>query len=305
MNSRQESKLSMYHTVLRHFEENETLIKTIVPFENAITELRATVEAISKAVQQQLRSTTGATLSKNEARSTLTRLTVEMADALYAYAADTSNHILKEAADLNRSDLRRYKDEELAPQCTNILQLAQAQGNNLDPYGIAPTTITALKTAADNYTAAVTGPRHAIAQRVTYRKNLEALYKKADAILKDRIDKLVPRFLGTNADFVSTFAADRSMIKPYSTVTQLRGVVLNSETQKPVRNASIQLVEMGLSIQSSTTGGFLIKPLQKGAYTLNISKPGFVSQVLKEVDVVLGQLNRLQVSLVPVVEKKS
>ncbi len=305
MNAIQEAKLGMYHSVLAYLDANDAIITAIPAFKIAVGDLRATVSAINQVVQQQVRSITGIAVNKSASKKNLAGLTTKMADTLYAFAFDTHDAVMKAAVRISRSRLQRCRDAELVPRSRNILELVQTHQQALHDYGITAASITAFQGAVDAYDSAMPAPRNAVAERVAYRKKLQALFREADSTLNDRIGKLIAAFAGDAPAFVNVYMANRSIINPPRTVTQLRGTVINKETKKPVVGALVRLPQLGIVVKTNTRGNFLIKPLPRGMYTVTISSEGLEPQEISDVNIILGHINRLQIQMKPIVQDVS
>jgi Carboxypeptidase regulatory-like domain len=265
MNAKQESNLNMCHSVLTHCETNAAITSTVTAYSNAIATLKTTLSAISSTVQQQLRNTKGITISKGENKQSLASLTVEIAGAVFAYASDIANTILKNAAKITVSELLRSRDEEMGPRCSAILKLAQNNKDELKPYGITDAVITSLQAAIDAYTAAVPAPRNAAAQNAAYRETLKSLFKTANSIIKEKLDKLSP--------------------------------VTSAATGEAIKDAAIEISGLGIVIKSNAKGDFAVKPLPFGEYSFTISKEGFASQTITNFKITQGVINKLEVAL--------
>jgi hypothetical protein len=87
-----------------------------------------------------------------------------------------------------------------------------------------------------------------------------------------------------------------------SQLGELRGKIIDSKTKKPVDYASIQLKLNGIikaQVKSDDDGDFIIKPLQPGDYTLEVSSIGYQGQSISGISVISDQATYQNVSLVP------
>ncbi len=92
------------------------------------------------------------------------------------------------------------------------------------------------------------------------------------------------------------------MANAQSQLGGLRGKIIDSKTKKPVDYASIQLKLNGVikaQVKSDDDGEFVIKPLQPGDYTLEVSFIGYQSQSISGISVISDADAYQNVSLMP------
>ena len=293
MNATQESKLNMYRATQKHCTDNAAIVATLPAFQTTLNAFNVKVSAIIAATQQEDLVTKGITVDKSEAKKSLCRLTTDIAAPIFAYASASANNKLKQEVNFSYSDLLRTKDDVMAPRCQNIKDLATANLAALASYGLTAAGLTALQTEIDTYQAKVPTPRNSAAQKKTIRENLKKLIKEADTVLKEQMDKTVVGFKAAHPDFVSTYKANRIIIDPGKTQTTLKGLILNSMDKLPVGGAAIVVVETGNKASSNEKGGYEIKPIPAGIYTINISAPKYKDKTEKEVTVKQGQITNM------------
>ena len=186
MTNRQEVKLNMYNSVLTHCSQNQRVVETIPALETSIAAFKTTVTAITTTVQQQLQATKGHTQGKTDNRQALCTFANEVAGALFAFATDKKDAVMKAKVKTSYSALRQLRDEELAPACRIYLDLATANEAALADYGLLPAVIASFKAAIESYNTTVPAPRNALALRSAYKKSLATLFTNADEILKNK-----------------------------------------------------------------------------------------------------------------------
>ena len=297
MNATQESKLNMYRATQKHCTDNAAIVATVPAFQTTLNAFNVKVSAIIAATQQEDLVTKGITVDKSEAKKSLCRLTTDIAAPIFAYASASANNKLKQEVNFSYSDLLRTKDDVMAPRCQNIKDLATANLAALASYGLTAAGLTALQTEIDTYQAKVPTPRNSAAQKKTIRENLKKLIKEADTVLKEQMDKTVVGFKAAHPDFVSTYKANRIIIDPGKTQTTLKGLILNSMDKLPVGGAAIVVVETGNKASSNEKGGYEIKPIPAGIYTISISAPKYKDKTEKEVTVKQGQITNMDIVL--------
>jgi hypothetical protein len=298
MTSRQEVKLNMYNSVLTHCDQNQRVVETIPALETSIAALKTTVTAITTTVQQQLQATKGHTQGKTDSRQALCTFANEVAGALFAYATDKKDAVMKEKVKTSFSALRLLRDEELAPVCRIYADLATVNEAVLADYGLLPAVIASFKAAIENYYATVPAPRNAVALRSAYKKSLAVLFTNADEILKNKIDKLSLPLKKSNRGFMDAYNSNRRIIDTGGITTQLKLTIKGEkDADGVISGAMVKIGKLGIEAVTNKQGQLLLKPVIQGEYDIEISKEGYQPQTITEVKITRGQANAVEIAL--------
>ena len=178
MNKQNEDRMSMFYALLQVLAKHVAVWTGIVPFKNAHDELKGNVASIENATQTQETSLKGVALDKRFKKEAMVKKTLEITQAIYAYAVDQGDLVLREQADYSRSDLMGVRDAVVAQTCQNIHDLANPIIAALGAYGLVAADLTTQQTAIDAYTATVGSPRAALTVRKGATAEIEALVKE-------------------------------------------------------------------------------------------------------------------------------
>lgn len=214
LTARQETKNNMYNVVIVQCDANPAIVATNAALASALEEFKTIVGRIDTAAQSSAAVTTGLSTDKNVSKDALSRTASIIAGQIYAYAAKNKNNELKEAVDFSQTDLRRLKDGELVPRCQTIHDLGITNLGALADYNVTSAALTDLQTTIQNYAASVPKPRTAQTDRSTVKLNIKNLFKEADEILVEQMDRLVESMSKTQPDFVNTYKSARVIIDP-------------------------------------------------------------------------------------------
>lgn len=214
LEARQEAKLNMYEVVETHCTDNAAATATNKAFEAAFDELKPIIANIKSSAQLSSAVLTGIAADKKVSKRSLSELSATMGGRIYAFAAKNGNNTLKDAVNFSVSDLLRLKDGELAPRCQAIHDAGITNLAALSDYGVTNDKLAELQTAITAYSVAVPKPRTAISNRSTLKANIKQMFKDADAILVERMDKLVEDYAKDNSDFVLTYKSARVIVDP-------------------------------------------------------------------------------------------
>lgn len=297
MTKRQEDKLNMYDSVLMQYNQNETSFDTMVALQNAYAALKTVVAAINSTSQQQLPSAKGHTINKADKKNSISNFGNEVAGALYAWAIDQKDLVLKEKVKTTYSALFTMRDEELANLCRTYYGIAAANQLVLTDYGLTKEVVDSFKMAIDNYQTTVPAPRNAVAQRKAYRAKLASLFKEADTILKSKVDKLSLPLKKTNPDYLETYLVNRRIVNSATNSTALRIIVTDAITSEPINDVAIQIEALALQRVTDKQGQVTIKPIPQGVYQIKLHKEGYLPQTIAEQKATLGKTSITNVLL--------
>ncbi len=300
MTSRNEAKLGMYNAVLTHIEANGTITATVPAFETAAASLRTIYNNIIEAAQQEEQAIKGITLDKSAARIALCQEAANIAAAVFAFAAAASNNTLKEQVNYPVSKLLLTKDELLIPACNNIHDLANTNVAVLTPYGVTGARLTSFNVLISDYQEVIPTPRNAATSKAAVRTSLTNLFKQADEIFKTQLDKIAMQFKTSNIDFYNTYKQNRIILDAATSSTQVTGVITDSETNQPIANVKVQVVDQPYTATSNAIGEYTVKIPVPGTYNLAFTIiAGYNNKTQNGVSVTLGQSTTLNMQLVP------
>jgi hypothetical protein len=287
----------MYRATEKHCDDNTEITKNMPAFVTAIADFKAKVAELNGTTQLRSSVLTGITTDKNAFRQSLGTQASDVAGMIFAFASVIGNNTLKQEVNFSVSRLIQGNEETFVSRCQNIHAKGVENLAALADYGITQQTLSDLQTAITNYVAKSPQTRTAKSNRKTLTANLSSLFKQADTILKERLDKLVVAFRAEHPDFVKSYEANRIIIDAASTTTQLKGKVTGKSDGLPIKGATVKVVEANLTAQTDAKGEYLIKPIVVGKYTITFSKEGFTSKEIDDVDAKLGAVNVLNVAL--------
>ena len=297
MNAGQEAKLTMYRATEKHDDDNSTIIAAVPAFQTAFTNFKAKIAANINTAQLKDTPLTDIVVNKSSSRQTLCGIATDTAGIIFAFASATGNQTLKQEVNFTLYKLLKTCDEQLAPRCQNIHARGIEKKDAMEDYGITTAKLAALQTAINNYAAETPKPRTALSQRKTLTSNLRQIFKDADAILTEQMDKLVSNFKAANPDFVATYETVRIIIDPASTTTQINGIVTDSTNGNPIKNATVTIVELSKTAATNFAGSYSFKPVANGTYTVTATATGFENFQADGVEIKLGVITSLNVEL--------
>lgn len=215
MNALQEATLNMQRAVEQHLDANTTIIAAVPAFVTAFNKVKGFNAQIADAAGAQETPRTGIAKDKGTSKSTLAETVLIVAKPTRAFAVDTDNNQLREEVNYTFNKLMRLRDDQIAPRCQVIHDLAATNLAALAPYGITPEKLENLQNKIDSYLAETPKPRTARADRSIKTANLTELFRESKKALK-QMDDLIDNFAADHPEFVATYKNLREIDKPPS-----------------------------------------------------------------------------------------
>jgi len=315
MNSKQESKLTMFLAVKDYLTANATIVSALPNYSGYFTAFQNSIALIQTNAEQQMFDKTGISASKKQLRSTLVALAVDASRKLTAYAKFLNNQVLLKETKFTESDLRSGTDTALRDYAQGIYNRTQANLSALANYGITEVTQTALQDAITAFVASIPKPRLGITDKKQSTIQLANNFDVADAALEN-IDIIIEIVRVSQANFYNGYKTVRKIVATGANSLRVKGIISDAATGQPLKGVTIKFCpecveptkkaaangmsaakeEVVLSKRTAEKGGFNIKSLPEGVYKVTISKNGYQEQVLT-VAVTDGELGDLNVEL--------
>ncbi|MCD9186792.1 MAG: carboxypeptidase-like regulatory domain-containing protein [Pyrinomonadaceae bacterium] len=298
MNIRQEARLTMFRTTEQILDDNASIVAAVPALVSLIIVFKSVIASILNTTQLADVNLTGIAADKASAKNSLALTASDFADIIGSFASATKNATLKAEVKYSLSKLSKMRDEALAPVCRIIHDRAAENIDALRDYGITPQKLALFDTAIGEYASKTPNTRTAIVSRRTQNANLVQLFRQGNDLLKNQMDGLVKNFRTTHPDFYNAYLAAREITDSHTTVTQLKGSVIDAADEKPIKGAVITIVELGKSTKTNTKGEYLFKPVEYGKFTLKIEKEGYAPYQKEELDIKTGHIIHWHASLV-------
>src|SRR5512133_227932 len=285
MNDVQESRLSMFLTARDFLLQNAAITTPLPNFSAFMSTFQSTITQIQSIAEKQQFDRSGISESKEQARQILTDEMLEYSRRMVAYSQFVNNLTLQAEAKTSATVLKREPDTILRDIAQRLYDRAAANLQGLEAYGITASTQTAFLTAINNFNTSIPKPRLGITEKKQATTQLTTLFKTAvDAL--NHISILIETIRISQPVFYSGFKTARKLIVTGKGSLSLHGVVVEREEGEPVSGALIRISNHGTGIKGSAKevlidkksadkGGFIVKSLAEGHYSVTVSKPGF------------------------------
>jgi len=312
MKSRQESKLSMYLAVNDYLTTNAAVVNPLPNYSGYSAAFWCAIGLIQSNSEQQMFDKSGLKVNKDQLRSTVGMLAMDASRKLQAYARYANNQLLLSETKYAESDLKNANDHELRDMVQGLYDKAQGNLAALTAYGITDATQSALLNAINGYVAAIPKPRVGRTETKQSTQQLAAAFADADSALES-IDATVEIVKLLQPNFYNGYKSVRKLISTGRSKLAVKGLVTDLLSGEPLKKAILTFAADGNgSVAKSATsgtppnpllvkktadkGGFVVKSLPAGSYTVSCSKPGYAGQTAT-LTVADGELSDLRMQL--------
>lgn len=311
MNSQQQSKYNMYLVSDEFLTSNSSITVGLPKFNEFNATFKSGISQIRSSNEQQSFDKSGIAGNKSQLRKSLVALGADAARKIQAYAKVENNPILLSESKFTASDLKNATDSELEAYSQSIYDKGQAHLQDLILYGVTAESLMTLSKAIVDFKVAIPTPRNGT---ISTKQSTEQIAKgiiTCDEAL-DKIDALVEIVRVSQPDFYSGYRSARRIIGTGKGSLQVKGFVTDAGTGEGLKGATLSFVQNSndnglmkaaassteaMKKKTANKGGFKIKSLPEGTYTVTVRKNGY-ADVVSTVAVTNGELSALNVELV-------
>lgn len=310
MNDRENALLLSYSTTVDFCIRKSADFTSLPNFNSLVT----TLDGLVKNIRAQSRilevSTQGYTEAKNLSREALIAVLHPPLKRVQAYSSIIQDKVLQNSVKLTDTDIKRVWDDKLASVCRDIYSLCQAHSTGLAEYGLTPGMLTQLKDAIDDYEEKLTGSPQYRGEQKAARLTLDNLFVEVSDLLKTKLDLLIEIIKHEKPETYTGYKYTRKIEMPGSRTMSLKGTVTDPATGEGVPKALITIVQThngdgstkaGADLMknvkvAATKGGFQIKSLPAGTYTITVSKVGYTESTVT-VYINDGELTKVNIEI--------
>jgi hypothetical protein len=211
MNNSLENKLSMYEKVQTFLAARTAETSSIAAVATCKAELDATVARILTSAGISNVDITGYTVLKANKRAELTKATLKISTAMYAWARMNNKPQEAEKYDETIAMLNAMRDNDIYAyaQTTNVAAIANVA--NLATFGVVVADTATLTTRAAEFLVIIQQPKNQIGDRGAELENLTRLFGAADELLTLKLDAVMTIFSVSNLTMYSAYINARGI----------------------------------------------------------------------------------------------
>jgi uncharacterized membrane protein len=279
----QENKYSMYLAVKKVLADNTGVWSWLQAFVTAVGTYMIKLDRIGDLVEVQTTPTTGVRKDKMQALDLMVHRTVALAGAVFAYATEVNNQTLRDVMAVSESDLRQVRDTLAVERARSVHEHAAPLAGSLSDYGVTAVEIADVDSAITAFANSIPQPRVAISTRKGATTELAIVMKQVDGVLKDTLDKLMPKFKTTAPEFYANYFNARIIVDSGGARgrAELQLTVVMEGTLAPVSDARVAVTPKGKHGVTDASGKLALKGLRQGNATVTVMKPGLMPQAVE------------------------
>jgi hypothetical protein len=305
MNLKQENRFNMY-VVLRVYLLSKIGVLTNLPFfQDVFDEFQAFIKAISGEFEKQALSRKGVALSKQEIKQNLAIITGDIMRKLYTYALFFKNGLLLSEMQISQSILENLSDRKL-------IEVAEATYSRVTPiladltsYGITLDYQTTFRVTIDQFLEVLPLNELSYDDSTASTKNLVDNFKSAERKRKE-INALIEIIRLPEPDVYNGYLRASKILNYGVNSFAVKGKIVDSITKTGSKGFIVTFLKSdGVTLEtvmvkkSARMGGFNIKTLTEGIYTVKVTKIGYADQVI-QITVNKGERCELKVEMVKI-----
>ncbi|MBL7732201.1 MAG: carboxypeptidase regulatory-like domain-containing protein [Chitinophagaceae bacterium] len=298
MNAVQNSKFRMYHAVYNHLLANQATWEKNTGFSSIVNRFKTLFATIGLLVGEKARKLAGVTLSKQVQKQALVDMALMISGTLMAIASEAKNVSMVKKMKFSRTELEDISSEKLGPICMQILSVAVEYKEKLALFSISDVTLTAFENQIIGFDTTVSAPRNAISERRSIVGELVRLFREADDVLDNQLDRTISFFQADDKLFTTAYTYNRIIVDKGTRSTQIKGVVTDSVSGQPLKNVLVSVEGTLFLTNTKTDGSFSLKVPVTGQISVKFELGDFESVVKEEVDMKLGKTTDVSVAMV-------
>jgi len=258
-----------------------------VSFGNILDEIDATTlkaEAIKIGIRKK----------KKINKMNLASIASKLANAIFSYGNVTDDAEMAYEANYPEYKLKRMKDIKLVSVCRDILLIGQSNKTALEDYGITASDLTELDAAIAVFDAIIPASQQEIDNHKDLLEHIDELVVAGLKLLKLKMDRLVKVAAVANPEFgklyikaraIDNFVGKRRKRIPIKGCGIIIGTITNITDGGVIEDATVTIVELGLSVETDEDGAYYFESVPAGVYTLKVSAETYLEEVVLKVEV--------------------
>ncbi|MBI9067257.1 MAG: hypothetical protein JEZ09_08190 [Salinivirgaceae bacterium] len=211
MNKTQQNHYRMFLATQDYLDAQTPVWSTIprvVTYKNDFDELLTRISELSETAS----SSVSVTERKKQLRSALSIKISKLSGAMQAYCYDSDNLDLLKKITFSQTDVMRFKEQELDEKIANFLNIMTEHLSNLADFGITNDMVVEASTTHNEFSVLIGKPRVMINNKYIAISNLSQLFDAANALLKQKLDKLMLMFKDSNSGFYEGYERSRVIV---------------------------------------------------------------------------------------------
>ena len=288
----------MLKRVILFLKKYADLFRELPVMDELTTELETNLNEIDNLRQLQATDITGLRKQKESFRKSALQKAVVCCHAILVYAKRVGNEVLASEMYYTETDMNKMSDNTLDTVLGVIYKSVLAYQTQLVPYGISPVKVTEFKAAIDVFKTAIGTPKGGAISRKQSTEQLLVLFDD-ELVIADKVDLMIDTIKFSHPAIYAEYHNNRKVLY-YSGSLTLKCEVTDAATGLALEGVLVSFALDGnivLEKLTSKAGGFTVKTMDEGTYSVTVKRLGYLTQILT-VNVLDVELNAIKVALV-------
>jgi len=287
----------MFNSVYYHLSTNQSKWASQTAIKQSVNNFKTELTTLAEIARDAGRNIAGVAQSKEMMKQLVINKILTMSGKLVAFASTMKYYELKEAMSFSKSGLNRLGAAGIISVCNAILKEINTYPDPLVNYGIAQTDIESFNEQISEYEKSASSPRNAASSRKALNIALKDKIREIKIMIKEQLDTLILPYKETDRVFYDEYRNNRIIIDPKTSFTQLSGIVTNTVTKEPVKNALVSVPGTSYLTNTRKDGTFNLRIPQPGTVNVKVELFGYEAATINGVEIKLGKNTELPVTL--------
>lgn len=200
--------------------------------------------------------------------------------AMHRFANEQNDQKVFDVVIKNKSDLTKMSEADLLEYSHNLLQIAEQNMESIAKFSITAEFIGKYKTLLVSFEGKIGERRLLLEDKKMGREYFKKQIKMLNAFLRTKLDWSIESYREKAPEMVNHYYAARKLPKTSTWHYDVRGFVVNSETEEPVALGEVTVEETGQSTHITPQGKFNFKQFPEGEFTLKIENLAYKTQLV-------------------------
>lgn len=187
------NKLGMYLVVSTVLDKFSTVIASIPAAVRCVARFKQIVAEIEARSSEVDKGTSGETNAKTKAEDDMSEEVSMLVGVLHSYAAEMNDEELMKKSNVTDSDIDRKRDAARGSFCTSLIDLIEEHEAGLVEYGVTKEDIANARVLIKTYEDLFGKRETTKVGHEGQRKSIASLFRSADRLLSEQLDKMVPK----------------------------------------------------------------------------------------------------------------
>lgn len=212
MNDTQNKWRATINAVLAFFAANPAILAIMNALQTLVDRLISLATNIDQTNNQLVSLAVGNTEEKNAKKKVLVKNIYTLAGQLDAYARTNGNVVLAEQSSNILKTCRKVREFQLLSIASSLIDLLNGALEDLADYNINAAKIAALTAQRNDFQTALDQKAVAVQTKIALNKDLRALFKEANLLMKTEMDRLMKPFENSHPQQYAEYLAARGII---------------------------------------------------------------------------------------------